>query len=224
MGFSNLEDKLQYRFSDETLLERALTHRSAATKNNERLEFLGDSVFGAITAEYFYLMLPSASEGELSRMRSQVVRKESLASVARQMNLGLHLLLGSGEIKAGSHNRESILADSMEALIGAIYLDGGFINARNFVLHWFSEKIERAMNARSIKDAKTTLQEWLQGQGNPLPHYQLVKTRGEAHRRTFTVSCKIEPLDSEFHATSDSRRKAEQLVAEQILEAIKVRQ
>ena len=153
-----------------------------------------------------------------------MVRKESLASVARQMNLGSHLLLGSGEIKAGAHTRESILADSLEALIGAIYLDGGFINARNFVLHWFSENMERAMSARSIKDAKTTLQEWLQGQGNPLPDYQLVKTRGEAHSRTFTVSCKIKPLDSEFHATSDSRRKAEQLVAEQILEAIKVRQ
>lgn len=224
MALSKLEDKLQYRFTDETILERALTHRSAATKNNERLEFLGDSIFGAITAEYFYLTLPSASEGELSRMRSQVVRKESLASVARQMNLGLHLSLGSGEIKAGSHNRESILADSLEALIGAIYLDGGFIKARNFVLHWFSENMERAMSARSIKDAKTTLQEWLQGQGSPLPNYQLVKTRGEAHSRTFTVSCKIEPLGSEFHATADSRRKAEQLVAKQILEAIKVRQ
>tara|TARA_B100001093_G_C26602442_1_gene916514 strand:+ start:150 stop:860 length:711 start_codon:yes stop_codon:yes gene_type:complete len=224
LGLSKLEDKLQYRFNDQAFLERAITHRSAAAKNNERLEFLGDSILGAIVADHFYLALPSASEGELSRMRSQVVRKESLAKVARQMNLSPHLILGSGEIKAGSRNRDSILADSLEALIGAIYLDGGFIKAHHFVVHWFNENMESAIRRRSTKDAKTALQEWLQGRGKSLPHYQLVKTIGEAHSRKFTVSCVIEPLDREFHATSDSLRKAEQLVAQEMLEAIKARQ
>ena len=221
MGLSKLEDIINYRFNDQDILERALTHRSAAAKNNERLEFLGDSIFGAIVADYFYLMLSSASEGELSRMRSRVVRRESLADVARKINLGPYLLLGSGEIKVGSRDRDSILADSLEALIGAIYLDGGFANAHQFVLHWFSENMENAIRARAVKDAKTTLQEWLQGRGKPLPNYQLVKTRGEAHNRKFTVSCAIEPVDRELHATSDSLRKAEQLVARKMLEAIK---
>ena len=220
-SLSGLECKLHYVFEDPLLLALALTHRSAAKRNNERLEFLGDSILGMIVSEYLYLQIPSASEGELSRMRSLVVRKESLVEIAGLMDLSVHLELGHGEIKSGTQTRGSILADTVEALIGAIYIDGGFASARDCVLSWFSEIIQKAIIAKSIKDSKTTLQEWLQGKGEPLPNYKLMKTVGPPHDRQFTVSCRIAGIDRNVEATATNRRKAEQLVAEQMLMELK---
>ena len=212
-----LQERLQYQFGDQQLLTIALSHRSCGSNNNERLEFLGDSVLGLTVSEFLYLEFPKAREGDLSRMRSQIVRAESLAQVARDLELGPELLLGPGEMKSGGHRRDSILGDTVEALIGAVYLDAGLEAARNCIFCWFKPLLDAASDSESAKDAKTSLQEWLQQRGKPVPDYQLTHTGGEAHSRLFTVSCRIALLDKDYSATASSRRKAEQMVAEQLL-------
>jgi ribonuclease-3 len=212
-----LQERLQYQFSDPELLELALSHRSRGSANNERLEFLGDSILGLTVTDFLYRQFPNAREGDLSRMRSQIVRAESLAEVAKNLQLGSHLLLGPGEMKSGGHRRESILGDTVEALIGAIYLDSGMAEARLAIESWFAELLAAASDVQPAKDAKTGLQEWLQQRGKPLPVYELVNTGGEAHSRLFTVSCRIEIIDKTISATASSRRKAEQMVAEELL-------
>jgi ribonuclease-3 len=218
-----LQDRLQYQFSDQTLLTLALSHRSCGSKNNERLEFLGDAVLGLIVSNFLFQRFPEAREGDLSRIRSQIVRAESLAEVARSLDLGPELLLGQGEMKSGGHRRDSILGDTVEALIGAIYLDKGMSAAEQSVVNWFADKLNAVTLDTPVKDPKTALQEWLQARGKPLPEYVVVKTQGEDHSRLFTIGCKIASIESAAEATASSRRKAEQLVAEQLLKQLELK-
>lgn len=219
-NIGQLQKRLGYQFIDPDLLTLALSHRSVAAENNERLEFLGDSILGLVVTDFLYREFPQAREGDLSRMRSHIVRGESLAEVAKQLALGPDLLLGSGEMKSGGHRRDSILGDTVEALIGAVYLDRGIEAAREIVTAWFKSFFDSALQAQPVKDAKTALQEWLQHRNKPLPDYQLVSTGGEAHSRLFTVSCKIAAVEAAMTATASSRRRAEQMVAEQLLEEV----
>ncbi len=219
-NIGQLQKRLGYQFIDPDLLILALSHRSVAAENNERLEFLGDSILGLVVTDFLYREFPQAREGDLSRMRSHIVLGESLAEVAKQLALGPDLLLGSGEMKSGGHRRDSILGDTVEALIGAVYLDRGIEAAREIVTAWFKSFFDSALQAQPVKDAKTALQEWLQHRNKPLPDYQLVSTGGEAHSRLFTVSCKIAAVEAAMTATASSRRRAEQMVAEQLLEEV----
>ena len=208
--------ELAYHFRDASLAALALTHRSAGKPNNERMEFLGDALLGAIVAEMLYETHPKATEGEMSRLRAQLVNGQALADVARDLELGDQLKLGSGELKSGGFRRDSILADAFEALVAAVYLDGGFDACRTAVRTLFAHRV--AALPRSSKDAKTRLQEWLQGEGWPLPQYELVGTEGEDHARTFEVNCVVvEPLAITAAGRGSSRRLAEQDAAETVL-------
>jgi ribonuclease-3 len=208
--------ELKHRFRDPALAQLALTHRSVGKPNNERLEFLGDALLGAIIAEMLYEVHPKASEGELSRLRAQLVNGQALAVVARELDLGDELKLGPGELKSGGFRRDSILADAFEAMVAAVYLDGGFDACREAVRGLFNERI--AALRRSSKDAKTRLQEWLQAKGLPLPQYELIASHGEDHAKTFDVSCTIgEPLPFTAEAHAGNRRAAEQDAAEIVL-------
>ncbi|HEV2538211.1 MAG TPA: ribonuclease III [Frateuria sp.] len=208
--------KLDYRFRDPALAELALTHRSVGRPNNERLEFLGDALLGAVVAEMLYEAHPRASEGELSRLRAQLVNGQALAVLARELELGERLKLGPGELKSGGYRRDSILADAFEALIAAVYLDGGFQSCRAIVRSLFTQRV--ADLPRSSKDAKTRLQEWLQARGLPLPLYELIGSQGDDHAKIFDVACSIaEPSPLRVHASGPSRRAAEQEAAEMVL-------
>ena len=200
----------------------ALSHRSHGSKNNERLEFLGDSVLSLVITDFLYHRFPDVREGDLSRMRACLVRAESLSEVAKNLQLGNEILLGQGEMKSGGHRRDSIIGDTVEALIGAVYLDSDIESARVCILRWFADLLSTVEEAKPVKDAKTALQEFLQQRGHSLPEYKIINTGGEAHSRQFTVSCKIDLLDREFTATATSRRKAEQLVAEQFLATLEI--
>lgn len=205
-----------YRFRDPALAQLALTHRSVGKPNNERLEFLGDALLGAIVAEMLFEAHPKASEGELSRLRAQLVSGQALAVLARELSLGDALKLGTGELKTGGFRRDSILADAFEALVAAVYLDGGFDACRSTVRGLFGERI--AALRRSSKDAKTRLQEWLQAGGWPLPVYELVASHGEDHAKTFDVRCTVsEPVPLVADTTGSNRRTAEQDAAESVL-------
>ncbi|OGS91870.1 MAG: ribonuclease III [Gallionellales bacterium GWA2_60_18] len=204
---------LGYEFRDPRLLTRALTHRSFSTDHNERLEFLGDSVLGCIIAKYLYGTYPQLSEGELSRLRSSLVREETLALLAQQLDLGNQLKLGEGERKSGGFRRPSMLADAMEALFGAIMLDGGFAEAEKAVLGLFVPYIEKVDVLTLGKDAKTLLQEYLQGRRIPLPTYSIVEVQGESHAQSFRVECAIPSLSITTQGEGGSRRSAEQQAA-----------
>ncbi|GAA0905800.1 ribonuclease III [Luteibacter anthropi] len=205
-----------HHFRNPSLADLALTHRSAGRPNNERLEFLGDALLGATVAELLYDAHPNASEGELSRLRSQLVNGQALAVVARELELGDRLKLGPGELKSGGFRRESILADAFEALIAAVYLDDGYDACQQVVRRLFTPRI--AELKRSSKDAKTRLQEWLQGKGLPLPVYELIDSYGEDHAKTFDVSCSIdEPTAIRVEGRAGSRRAAEQEAADAVL-------
>lgn len=206
---------LDYRFRDPSLVELALTHRSIGRPNNERLEFLGDAFLGAVVAEMLYEAHPNASEGELSRLRAQLVNGQALAVIARELELGDRLRLGPGELKSGGFRRESILADAFEAMIAAVYLDGGFEACRQVVRQLFAERV--AALPRSSKDAKTRLQEYLQAGGWPLPRYELIASHGDDHAKQFDVRCIVdEPQSCEAEASGSSRRAAEQEAAEAV--------
>nr|WP_239538078.1 ribonuclease III [Dyella mobilis] len=205
-----------HHFRDTSLAALALTHRSAGKPNNERMEFLGDALLGAIVAEMLYETHPKASEGEMSRLRAQLVNGQALAVMARELELGDRLKLGSGELKSGGFRRDSILADAFEALVAAVYLDAGFEACRKAVRTLFADRV--AALPRSSKDAKTRLQEWLQARGWPLPQYELVGAEGEDHARTFDVNCAVsEPLVVTASGRGGSRRLAEQDAAEIVL-------
>lgn len=208
--------KLAYRFRDPALAVLALTHRSAGRPNNERLEFLGDALLGAIVAEMLYEVHPRASEGELSRLRAQLVNGQALALIARELELGDELKLGPGELKSGGFRRDSILADAFEALLAAVYIDGGFEPCRQTIRALFAQRI--ADLPKSSKDAKTRLQEWMQARGLPLPVYELTGSHGEDHAKVFDVACSIaEPVPLHADASGPSRRAAEQDAAEIVL-------
>lgn len=211
---------LGYRFRDDQLLDAALTHRSAGAFNNERLEFLGDGLLNAVVAVELFALRPAATEGELSRLRAWLVREETLAAVARDIGLGPVLRLGEGERKSGSHRRSSILADGVEAVIGAVYLDSDFATVRDVVLRLLHERLKDLPTLDQLKDPKTRLQEYLQGRGHPLPEYEVTASHGADHARRFTVRCRVGALGLEDEATASSRRRAEQRAAEACLERI----
>jgi len=211
---SALCKQLGHVFTQPRLLQRALTHRSYAPEHNERLEFLGDSVLGCVIAKYLYDSYPQLSEGELSRLRSSLVREDTLAQLAQQLDLGSHLKLGEGERKSGGFRRPSILADAMEALFGAVLLDGGFEAAERAVLGLFVPYLTQVDVLTLGKDAKTLLQEYLQGKRIPLPAYSVLATQGQAHEQSFEVECAIPSLKIATRGTGSSRRSAEQQAAQ----------
>jgi len=215
-----LQSRLGYRFKQLELLETALTHRSASSKNNERLEFLGDSVLGQIISIELYQRFPQAREGVLSRLRASLVKGETLAKISIELELGDYLKLGSGELKSGGFRRESILADALEAVIGAVYLDSDRQITHDFVLRFFTQRLEQCDPDSILKDPKTRLQEYLQSRGEDLPEYKVIAIDGEAHAQTFTIACHIPTQDKPFQASASSRRKAEQATAEQALKQL----
>ena len=217
-----LSSRLGYEPRDRALFLVALTHRSAEGPNNERLEFLGDSVLNLLLSERLFREFPLASEGDLSRLRARLVSEEPLADIAQAMQLGELLLLGSGELKTGGFRRQSILADAFEALCGALYLDGGLETAREKLLPLFESKILALPEPATLKDAKTRLQEHLQASGRALPVYSVKRTSGEPHAQVFLVSCAVPHLQIETEGEGPSRRRAEQVAAQAALSALGV--
>jgi ribonuclease-3 len=211
--------RLGYRFNDIELLALALTHRSVSRhRNYERLEFLGDAQLGQIISVALFERFPDAAEGQLTRMRASLVRGQTLALVARELGLGDYLVLGGGELKSGGFRRDSILADALEAIIGAILLDGGESPCRKVVLDWFDERLRIITPQSAQKDAKTRLQEWLQARKHELPAYEVLSVTGQAPKQTFEVACSLPDLSRQFTASGASRRRAEQQAAEQALD------
>lgn len=206
-----------YAFRQPGLCEAALTHRSAGSAHNERLEFLGDAVLNCSVARLLFDADPRADEGVLTRQRASLVNSDSLAAIAAGLGLGDYLRLGPGELKSGGFRRASILADALEALLGAIYLDGGFDAAFGVVRHLFGSRLLELAPVSELKDSKTRLQEILQGRGLALPVYSLTGVSGEAHLQSFAVSCEVAALGLASSATGASRRRAEQVAAEQLL-------
>jgi len=216
-----LMQTLGYRFSDRALLKQALTHRSAGQQHNERLEFLGDALLGFIIAEELYRRFPNADEGQLTRLRASLVRKESLAALAHNVAIGSHLQLGEGELKSGGYRRESILANALEALIGAIYVDGGFDACRQQVIKLFESTLLPLSPDDVVKDPKTDLQEWLQARHLALPTYRMLDVSGEPHNQRFTVECELSDLAVSVRGQGRSRRQAEQQAAAQALNLLR---
>lgn len=214
---ARLCEKLNYQFNDPTLLTEAITHRSKHSLNNERLEFLGDSVLGYVISSELYRRFPDAREGQMTRGRAILVKGETLAELALQMNLGDYLYLGPGELKSGGYRRKSILADAMEAIIGAIYLDGGLEAARQYILSIYQHKLKDLLLDEVDKDPKTQLQEFLQARKQPLPSYEVFSTSGSDHERVFEISCCVPLLDKPVKGVGRSRRKAEQDAAKQAM-------
>lgn len=211
---------MDYEFSDPSLLLQALTHRSAAGRNNERLEFLGDAVLDFVVSEIVYSARPNANEGDLSRLRASLVNDVTLADIATSMELGEHLILGSGEKKTGGHRRASILADALEAIFGAVYLDAGFGAAETVIRQIFSGMAAKLPDSEELKDPKTRLQELLQSDGHELPQYQTENITGQAHRQVFEVSCRIDGLDLTTTGRGTTRRDAEQDAASAMLDRL----
>ena len=211
---------INYRFTDPRLLQDALTHRSAGSRNNERLEFLGDSVLNLVISSRLYELCPDAQEGDLSRMRARLVRGLSLADIASGMGLGKQLNLGESELKSGGFRRSSILADAFEALIGAIFVEGGYLACRAVILDLFDPLIASLPDPEELKDPKTRLQEWLQARARPLPEYALQQEEGADHAKKFHVSCTIPDDQTAVEAVGNSRRKAEQAAASKVLELL----
>ena len=238
----DLYKRIGYTFSDKNLIKTALTHRSASGQNNERMEFLGDSILGYIISNELYRRFPEAQEGQLSRLRASLVKGETLAEIARSLEVGDYLIgqdpcrvvhhwqaihrvgdylyMGSGELKSGGFRRGSILADAFEAIIGAIYLDSGIQQAEKFILRYFNDKLSDCDPVKAEKDPKTRLQEFLQAESSSLPKYSVLNIEGEAHNQTFEVECFLEERNIKQVAEGTSRRKAEQSAAQKVLEKI----
>lgn len=211
--------RIGHEFNDPELLELALTHRSCGSKNNERLEFLGDAALNFIIGYAIYQRLPDSKEGELSRYRASLVKGVTLAEIATELELGEHLHLGGGEMKSGGHRRASILADSVEAIIGAIYIDSGMASCECCVLQWFNSRLDN-LDKNGQKDSKTQLQELMQARGHALPVYEVVNISGEEHSQKFTVECRIEVLRKPTTGLGSSRRNAEKQAAEIALKGL----
>ncbi len=220
-ALASLQSRLQHQFSDPSLLQRAVTHRSFSAEHNERLEFLGDSVLNLAVSTLLYRRLQAQSEGDLSRVRANLVKEGTLHQLAKDLRLDQVLHLGEGEARSGGHQRPSILADALEAVIGAVYLDAGYAVAEALVLRLYEAvEINPQMQA-AAKDAKTALQEWLQGRKMQLPQYRVVGTAGVAHRQTFEVECAIAELALAQRGSGTSRRAAEQSAAAAMLATLK---
>lgn len=220
MKLEGLQRAIGYRFARPELLSQALTHRSFGSPHNERLEFLGDSVLNCVTAIALFDRFNDLREGDLSRLRANLVRQEALHRVADSLRLGDYLNLGEGELKSGGHRRPSILADALEAIFAAVYLDAGFEAARSVIDRLYAPALAELDPARALKDPKTALQEWLQGRRMPLPRYSLAATRGEAHQQEFEVECEIAGLGLKTRGNGVSRRAAEQQSAQRALELL----
>lgn len=219
--FNLLQKQINYTFNDITLLKVALTHRSTCSNNNERYEFLGDAILGMIIANALFKQFPDAREGKLTRMRAKLVRGETLAEIARELDIQTHLILGEGELKAGGRRRKSIQADAMEAIIGAVFLDSNFDTVKEFILRLYQTRLENT-NADIEKDPKTLLQEAVQKKGNALPVYKIISKSGKAHDLNFNIECHLPDLDLIETAVGKSRRSAEQIAASKLLERIKL--
>ncbi len=210
---------LGYQFNDSALLELALTHRSVSrNRNYERLEFLGDAQLEQVISVWLFHHFPDTDEGKLTRMRSQLVRGKTLAAIGRELDLGSYLRLGSGELKSGGFRRDSILEDCVEAIIGAILLDGGHTQSRDCILRWFDQRLQKISPDIVLKDAKTRLQEWLQARKFPLPDYTQLSVVGQPPEQTFMVQCMLDEQQHSVTAEGSSRRRAEQLAAEKALQ------
>lgn len=220
-ALARLSKRIGYQFSDKALLLQALTHRSAKGNHNERLEFLGDSILGFTIAQKLYEQFPKVNEGDLTRMRSSLVKGVTLAEVARSFELGDYLILGPGELKSGGHRRESILEDAVEAIIGAVYVDSDIETCRSLILSWFETRLAEIQPGQAQKDPKTRLQEYLQGRKIDLPLYEVIDTSGQSHNQEFTVRCTTEVLNKDVVTKGSSRRKAEQSAAKQVLTLLK---
>ncbi len=217
--YSNLAKRLGYSFKNPELVEQAFTHRSFSSGHNERLEFLGDSILGLIISEELFGRFPDASEGQLSRLRAQLVKGETLGELAAELRLGEFLKLGAGELKSGGRRRQSILANTYEALLGALFLDGGLGGVKPIVLTNFSRRLDECDPETLSKDPKTRLQEFLQGRGYALPVYEVTEISGKGHNQNFAVLCSLDSELEKFSAegVGGSRRKAEQAAAENTL-------
>ncbi|WP_422448356.1 MULTISPECIES: ribonuclease III [unclassified Endozoicomonas] len=223
LELARLQKKLGHEFSNQSLLALALTHRSFGSRNNERLEFLGDSIVNFVIAEALYERFPDAKEGQLSRLRARMVRGVTLAELGREFELGDFLRLGSGELKSGGFRRESILADAVEAIIGAIYLDAGMAVCHQRIRIWFTTRLDQLTTTdEQNKDPKTRLQEYLQARQQSLPKYQVTDIQGEAHDQHFSVICELECLDEPSKGEGSSRRGAEQQAARNALKLLGV--
>jgi ribonuclease-3 len=219
-ALARLQRALGYVFRDEGALVRALTHRSVGPDNNERLEFLGDALLNFAIGDALFRRLPKAAEGDLSRTRATLVREETLAVAARRIELGEVIRLGPGELKSGGFRRDSILADGLEAVIGAAFLDGGFETARELCLRLLAPELEHLPDPGTLKDAKTRLQEHLQALGRPLPEYTVLSEEGPPHRRSFQVRCRLADDGSDSSGEGASRKFAEQQSAERMLQRL----
>jgi len=213
-----LQARLNHEFDDLNLLDTALTHRSAGMRNNERFEFLGDSILGFVIADYLYEKFPAADEGQLSRLRASLVKREALADIAKNLELGQYLKLGQGELRSGGHRRDSILADAVEAVIAAIYLDTNYQRAKQFIFELYESQLTKVSMSKSAKDPKTRLQELLQSRRIDLPDYEVIESSGPQHKQTFVVNCKARSIGLEAIGTGSSKRKAEQDAAMKLLE------
>lgn len=219
---TKLESRVAYTFKDASLLDQSVTHRSFGNRNNERLEFLGDSILNFVVASALYHQFPDAKEGDLSRLRARLVKQQTLAEIARELDLGGFLIMGSGELKSGGFDRDSILSDAVEAIIGAIYLDGGFEEATDCILALYEERFAALTSSNIEKDAKSRLQEHLQGVGQPVPDYILVGTTGKSPNQSFRIECRSSSFSGTISAVGTSRRRAEQKAAELALKHLEV--
>lgn len=215
-----LSKALGYEYKDVGYLEKALTHRSVGSKNNERLEFLGDSLVNFMIADALFHQFEKISEGDLSRIRAFLVKGETLAKIGKEYQLSDYLMLGPGELKSGGYRRESIIADAVEAIIASVYEDGGLTPCRELVSRLYQERLNELEPEKVGKDPKTRLQEYLQSRHQQLPEYSVISVNGPAHAQEFIVSCYVDQLNRKFEATATNRRKAEQLAAEQALDVL----
>lgn len=220
VSYTSLYKRLGYEFNDPQNLTLALTHRSFKKTHNERLEYLGDAVLGLVVAEELFKRFPSQPEGKLTRMRATLVKGETLAEVGREFELGDLLQLGSGELKSGGFRRSSILADTVEAIIGAIYLESGLDKCKQLILKWFEGRLDDLDPDKHAKDHKTRLQEFLQGRKLPLPDYEVAQIQGKDHDQLFIVECRVSSLAQSVTGRGSSRRKAEQQAAKVALEKL----
>jgi ribonuclease-3 len=217
-SLKRLQISLNYEFTNPKLLDTALSHRSVGVNNNERSEFLGDSILGFVIADQLFQKFSEADEGQLSRLRASLVKKETLADIARQLSIGNYLKLGQGELRSGGHARDSILADALEAIIAAIYIDSDFQRVRLFILELYDSRLQQLSLTKGQKDPKTRLQEWLQSRQIELPVYEVIEATGPQHKQQFIVLCAIKSMKISTTGKGESKRKAEQDAAEKMLE------